>query len=339
MITTAEKPVLLTGTAGFIGYHVARALLDQGVAVVGVDNLTSYYDPRLKRARLNQLTEYPAFRFHELDLADREPAISLFTEIRPAHVLHLAAQAGVRHSLKAPFDYVDANLVGTTSVLEGCRRVGAEHLVFASSSSVYGCNAKVPFAESDPADHPLSLYAATKRANELMVHTYSHLYGLPATGLRFFTVYGPWGRPDMAYFSFAEAIGSGRPIRLFNYGRMQRDFTYVDDVVEAILRLLPRAPSPAVTGCDRPDRSTAPFRLYNVGNHTPVALEEFVAILERCIGRRAVVERVAMEPGDVETTYADVEALQAAVDFAPRTPLEVGLSRFVDWLRSWRSDV
>jgi UDP-glucuronate 4-epimerase len=307
--------------------------LAQGEAVVGVDNLTPYYDPALKRARLAELDGASGFRFEALDLADRDAAAALFAELKPARVVHLAAQAGVRYSLEAPFAYVDANLVGTTSVLEGCRHHGCEHLVFASTSSVYGGNTKLPFKETDPVDHPVSLYAATKRANELMAHTYAHLYDVPTTGLRFFTVYGPWGRPDMAYFRFAEAIRAGRPIQLFNYGAMRRDFTYIDDVVEAMVRLLDVPPSPAERS--GPDRSTAPFRLFNIGNHTPVPLREFVAILEDRLGARAVIEEAAMQPGDVEATFADVDALRAAVDFAPRTPLADGLARFVAWFDWW----
>ena len=329
------QPILVTGAAGFIGFHLSRALLDRGFPVVGVDNLSPYYDPRLKRARLDVLAEHPEWRFHELDLADRAGTAALFAELRPRRVVHLAAQAGVRYSLEAPFAYVDANLVGTASILEGCRAVAAQHLIFASSSSVYGGNHKLPFKETDPVDHPVSLYAATKRANELMAHTYSHLYGVPATGLRFFTVYGPWGRPDMAYFGFAEAIRAGRPITLFNHGRMRRDFTYVDDVVEAMMRLLDVPPSPAERST--PDRSSAPFRLFNIGNHTPVELRTFLATLEQALGARAVVETAPMQPGDVEATFADVDALRATVGFAPTTPLDVGLERFAAWFDGWRS--
>ena len=333
-MTEQHDRVLITGAAGFIGHHLSRALLARDVPVTGVDSLTPYYDPALKRARLAELEGAPGFRFHRLDLADRAATAALFAELRPRRVVHLAAQAGVRHSLEAPFAYVDANLVGTMSVLEGCRAVGTEHLVFASTSSVYGGNTKLPFKETDPVDHPVSLYAASKRANELMAHTYGHLYGLPATGLRFFTVYGPWGRPDMAYFGFTEAIRAGRPIRLFNHGAMARDFTYIDDVVEAVVRLLAQPPTPSTRIA--PDRSTAPFRLYNVGNHTPVTLREFVATLERCLGARAIVEEAPMQPGDVEATFADVETLTAAVGFAPATPLADGLARFVAWFDRWR---
>jgi len=332
-LSGSSSTVLVTGAAGFIGFHLSRALLDRGIPVVGVDNLTPYYDPALKRARLAELDGAAGFRFEPLDLADRDATAALFAELRPRRVVHLAAQAGVRYSLEAPFAYVDANLTGTASVLEGCRHQGCEHLVFASTSSVYGGNTKLPFKESDPVDHPVSLYAATKRANELMAHTYAHLYGLPATGLRFFTVYGPWGRPDMAYFSFAEAIRAGRPLRLFNHGAMRRDFTYVDDVVEAMVRLLDVPPTPADR--DAPDRSTAPFRLFNIGNHTPVPLREFLGLLEGLLGARAIVEEAPMQPGDVEATFADVDALKAAVGFAPTTSLEDGLARFVAWYDAW----
>ncbi len=325
-----NDPVLITGAAGFIGFHLARALLERGIAVVGVDNLTPYYDPTLKEARLAELGRQSGFDFRRLDLADRDATAALFAEVRPGRVVHLAAQAGVRYSINHPFAYVDSNLVGTMAVLEGCRHAGTRHLLFASSSSVYGGNAKLPFSEQDPVDHPVSLYAASKRANELMAHTYSHLYGLPATGLRFFTVYGPWGRPDMAYFIFAEAIRAGRPIKLFNHGEMARDFTFIDDVVEALVRLLDRAPEPDGAAA-APDRSTAPFRLYNIGNHTPVPLRDFLAILESCLGARAIVENAPMQPGDVVATFADVRALEAAVDFAPRTTLHDGLAAFATW--------
>jgi UDP-glucuronate 4-epimerase len=331
-----NDPILVTGAAGFIGFHLVRALLERGVPVVGVDSITPYYDPALKRARLTELVGAEGFRFLELDLADRAATAALFTDLRPRRVVHLAAQAGVRYSLEAPFAYVDANLVGTMSVLEGCRAVGTAHLVFASTSSVYGGNRKLPFAETDPVDHPVSLYAATKRANELIAHTYSHLYSLPSTGVRFFTVYGPWGRPDMAYFSFTEAIRAGRPIKLFNRGDMARDFTYVDDVVEALVRLIDCPPTPAAER-DAPDRSTAPFRLYNIGNHTPVRLADFLATLERCLGAKAIVEEAPMQPGDVEATFAEVDALNAAIGFAPRTPLDAGLAHFVEWFDNYRA--
>jgi UDP-glucuronate 4-epimerase len=333
MTVARREAVLVTGVAGFVGFHFAAALLDRGVAVIGVDNFTPYYDPALKQARLARLTGRPGFRFERLDLADPAATAALFAEWVPRRVVHLAAQAGVRYSLENPFAYVDSNVIGTMTVLDGCRHAGTEHLIFASSSSVYGGNTRLPFRETDPVDHPVSLYAATKRANELMAHTYSHLYGLPATGLRFFTVYGPWGRPDMAYYEFTAAIRAGRPIRLFNHGRMARDFTYIDDVVEAMIRLLEVPPAPL----DRtaPDRGGAPFRLYNIGNHTPVNLRDFLATLEHCLEARAIVEEAQMQPGDVEVTFAEVEALQRAVGFAPTTPLEVGLAQFTRWFDSY----
>ncbi len=322
-------PVLVTGAAGFIGFHLSVALLDRGIAVSGVDCLTPYYDPALKHARLAELRGRPGFDFTTLDLADRAATADYFASVRPRRVVHLAAQAGVRYSIEHPFAYVDCNLAGTMAVLEGCRHASTEHLVFASSSSVYGGNAKLPFKETDPVDHPVSLYAASKRANELMAHTYSHLYGLKVTGLRFFTVYGPWGRPDMAYYSFTEAIRAGKPIRLYNHGEMARDFTYVADAVEAVLRLLDAEPKPLAG--DAPDRSAAPFRLYNIGNHTPVDLRTFVGTLARCLGAEAIIEYAAMQPGEVSTTFADVEALHAATGFVPTTPLREGLARFTEW--------
>src|SRR5262245_1205398 len=329
----STQPILVTGAAGFIGFHVARRLLEAGHRVVGVDNLSPYYDPALKQARLAQLEPFANFRFDKVDLADRARAAALFADGFP-HVVHLAAQPGVRHSLVDPHAYVDANVVGFLNVLEGCRRNGCRHLVYASSSSVYGANTKVPFRTSDNADHPVSLYGATKKANEAMAHAYAHIYGLPVTGLRFFTVYGPWGRPDMAPWLFTAAISEGRPIRLFNQGRMRRDFTYIDDIVEAVVRLIgrPAAANPHWSG-DAPDpaSSSAPWRLYNIGNNRPVELAEFVRVLEAVIGRPAVRELAPMQPGDVVETFADVDELQHAVDFRPNTPLEDGLRRFVDW--------
>lgn len=319
--------VLVTGCAGFVGMHTAQRLLARGDEVVGVDNLNDYYDVNLKQARMARLSAHPGFRFERLDIAER-PAVATLFEQSFDGVVHLAAQAGVRYSLRNPQAYVDSNLVGFGNVLEGCRNARVPHLVYASSSSVYGGNTKLPFSEDDPVDRPASLYAATKKANELMAHTYSHLYGMPATGLRFFTVYGPWGRPDMAYYSFTEAILSGRPIDVFNHGRMQRDFTYVDDIIEAVLRVLDRPPEAG----DGP-----PHRVFNIGNHTPVALLDFIAILERLLGREADKRMLPMQPGDVVATYADVTALQRWVGFQPDTPLELGLTRFVDWYRSYHS--
>jgi len=328
--------VLVTGAAGFIGLFVAERLLARGDEVIGLDDLNPYYDPRLKQARLDRLTPHPAFRFVEGDVADRAGMASLFAGERPELVVHLAGQAGVRYSLENPAAYVDANLVGFGNVLEGCRHTGVRHLVYASSSSVYGANAKVPFSERDNVDHPLSLYAATKKANELMAHTYAHLYGLPCTGLRFFTVYGPWGRPDMAAFRFTQAIIEGTPIDLYNEGRMRRDFTNIEDVAEAVILTLDAIPhpDPTWTGGD-PATSSAPYRIYNVGNSQPVELRRFVAVLETCIGKPATLNLLPMQPGDVPATYADTSALSLATGFRPATPIEDGLARFVEWYRAF----
>ena len=332
-----DGPVLVTGAAGFIGYHLAARLLAEGRRpVVGLDNLNAYYDPRLKRARLARLVGRPGFAFEKLDLADRAGMAELFARVRPRTVVHLAAQAGVRHSLTNPSAYVDANLVGFGHVLEGCRHHGVAHLVYASTSSVYGANTKMPFSVHDNVDHPLSLYAATKKANELMAHTYAHLYGLPCTGLRFFTVYGPWGRPDMALFLFTQAMLAGRPIRVFNHGRMRRDFTYVDDIVEGVRRVMdrPAAPDPGWSG-ERPDPggSAAPYRLYNIGNHQPVELMHVIETLEAALGVAAEMELLPMQPGDVPATFAEVEDLARDLGFRPATPIEEGIARFVRWYR------
>ena len=335
-------PVLVTGAAGFIGFHLARRLLAAGVAVIGLDNLNAYYDPRLKDARLARLQALPGFAFIEADLADRSAVADAMAHHRPAHVVHLAAQAGVRYSIDHPFAYADSNLTGFLSVLEACRATGVAHLVYASSSSVYGGNTRLPFTTADSVDHPVSLYAATKKANELMAHCYSHLYGLPATGLRFFTVYGPWGRPDMAYWKFAEAIWEGRPIDVYNHGAMQRDFTYIDDIVEVICRLipLPASADPAFDpAAPNPATSWAPHRVYNIGARRPEALLDMIAVLERAIGRPATKRLLPMQPGDVAATFADVTDLEALVGKIPSTPLDEGLSRFVDWYRDWRSAV
>ena len=336
MSPAPDGPVLVTGAAGFIGYHLADRLLRDGCRVVGVDSLNDYYDPRLKRARLERLTGRPGFAFERLDLADRSATPTLFAAIQPKVVVHLAAQAGVRYSLENPAAYVDANLVAQLNILEGCRHHGVAHLVFASTSSVYGANTSMPFSVHDNVDHPLSLYAATKKSGELMAHTYSHLYRLPVTGLRFFTVYGPWGRPDMALFLFTSAMLAGRPIKVFNHGRMRRDFTYVDDIVGGVRRVRDRGPepTPAWSG-DRPDpgTGTAPSRVYNIGNHQPVELMHLIATLEAVLGIEAVKEFLPMQPGDVPATYADIDDLVAATGFAPATPIEVGVERFVRWYR------
>ena len=332
-------PILVTGAAGFIGFHVARRLAAGGRAVVGLDNLNAYYDPALKQARLDVLAKEPSFRFVKLDLADRAGVATLFAEHRFPHVVHLAAQAGVRYSLVDPYAYVDANLTGFVNILEGCRHAKSRHLVYASSSSVYGANTKMPFATRQNVDHPLSLYGATKKANELMAHAYAHLFGLPMTGLRFFTVYGPWGRPDMAMWLFTDAILAGRPIKLFNHGNMRRDFTYVDDVVESVVRLVERPPAgDANWSGEAPDPATsrAPWRVYNIGNHTPVEVPEVVRLIEEAVGRQAVRELVPMQPGDVPETCADVEDLRRDVGFAPDTAIGDGIKRFVEWFRAYR---
>ena len=331
-----DGPILVTGAAGFIGYHLTDRLLAEGCRVVGLDNLNRYYDPRLKAARLARLEGRRGFTFERLDLAERDATAAAFARIRPRSVVHLAAQAGVRYSIEHPHAYLDANLAGFLNILEGCRHHGIGHLVYASSSSVYGANTRMPFSVHDNVDHPVSLYAATKKANELMAHTYSHLYGLPVTGLRFFTVYGPWGRPDMAMFLFTEAMLAGRPIKVFNQGRMRRDFTYIDDIVEGVRRVLDvlPEPNPAWDG-DRPDPGTsrAPYRLYNIGNHQPVELMHLIATLEQALGVTATKELLPMQPGDVPATYADIADLSAATGFAPATPIEVGVERFVRWYR------
>jgi UDP-glucuronate 4-epimerase len=324
----SDRAILVTGAAGFIGFHIARRLLAEGRDVVGLDSLNSYYDPALKHARLNILRENPRFSFVQSDLADRAAMASLFAKHRFAAAVHLAAQAGVRHSIDHPHAYVDANLEGFANVLEGCRHNECGHLVYASSSSVYGANAKLPFSVEDKTDCPVSLYAATKKANELMAYSYSHLYRLPVTGLRFFTIYGPWGRPDMAIFLFTKAIFEGTPIKLFNHGKMRRDLTYIDDVTRVVLRLVDQVPQ---GGHGQPDG--APARIYNVGNHRPEELLHVVALLERELGRTAIKEMLPMQPGDVTETFADVDDLMRDVGFRPQTSIEDGIRGFVAWYR------
>jgi UDP-glucuronate 4-epimerase len=332
----SQDAVLVTGAAGFIGFSLARRILGGGRAVVGIDSINSYYDPALKEARLAVLRKFKNFAFHHLDLADRIRTKELFRDADFGPVVHLAAQAGVRYSLQNPHAYGDANLSGFLNVLEGCRHRNTAHLVFASSSAVYGANKRLPFSVHDNVDHPISLYAATKKANELMAHAYSHLYGLPATGLRFFTVYGPWGRPDMAMFIFAKAITEGTPIRLFNQGQMRRDFTYIDDVVEAVERVIGRPPAKggATTDSD-PAKSPAPWRIYNIGNNRMVEILHVVELLEREFGRKAVTELAPIQPGDVPETCADVDDLRRDVGFQPATPIEEGIRRFAAWFREF----
>jgi UDP-glucuronate 4-epimerase len=332
------EPVLVTGAAGFIGYHLARRLLDAGHTVVGVDSLNDYYDRTLKEARLRQLEGRDRFRFVRLDLADREATARLFADVRPTTVAHLAAQAGVRYSLQQPFAYADSNLTGFLTVLEGCRALQVRHLVMASTSSVYGMNPVLPFSEHHGVDHPISLYAASKRANELMAHSYSHLFGLPVTALRFFTVYGPWGRPDMALFLFTRAILAGQPIDVFNHGESSRDFTYVDDIVEAFARVLARPPAAAPDDASRlsdPATSTAPFRVYNIGQQAPVPLMRMIEVLEECLGRVAEKRFLPQQPGDVAMTHADASDLERDTGFRARVPLEEGIPRFVAWYREY----
>ena len=329
--------ILVTGAAGFIGYHVTRRLLDRGDEVLGLDNVNSYYDPALKEARLARLTG-ERFRFLRLDIGDTDAMRRMFETYKPTRVVHLAAQAGVRYSITNPHAYVDSNLLGFLNILEGCRHNGVEHLVYASTSSVYGANTKQPFSEHDNVDHPVSLYAATKKANELMAHTYAHLYGLPTTGLRFFTVYGPWGRPDMALFKFTRGILAGEPIPVFNEGRMVRDFTFIDDIAEGIVRVSdqPAQPDPAWSGDDPdPARSYAPYRVFNIGNSQPVDLLTYISLIEQRLGINAKMELLPMQPGDGPATMADVSELEKAVGFRPRITVEEGVARFVDWYREY----
>ncbi len=338
MKASSRMKILVTGAAGFIGSYVSARLLDAGAQVVGLDNLNAYYDPKLKEARLARLTPRPGFTFAKLDLADRPGMQALFERERFDRVVNLAAQAGVRYSLQNPHAYVDANVVGFTNVLEGCRYTGVKHLVYASTSSVYGANTRMPFSEHHSTEHPLTLYAATKKANELMAHTYSHLFALPTTGLRFFTVYGPWGRPDMAAYLFLDAIFAGRAIKVFNHGKMKRDFTYVDDIVEGVVRVLDHPPSPdPAFDSDHPDpaRSRAPYRLFNIGNSEPIELMDFIGAIEAAVGREAIKDFLPMQDGDVPATYADTSELEQLVGFKPATPVKEGVARFVAWYREY----
>lgn len=330
--------VLVTGVAGFIGYHTAERLLSEGIQVYGIDNLNHYYDVQLKHDRLARLKPHPNFTFQFLDLSDRQGVADLFRSQSFDYVINLAAQAGVRYSLSNPMAYVDSNLAGFVNILEGCRHgEGVQHLVYASSSSVYGANKKIPFSTSDSVDHPVSLYAATKKANELMAYTYSHLYKLPTTGLRFFTVYGPWGRPDMAYFKFVKAIETGQPIDIYNFGEMQRDFTYIDDIIEGVVRVMKQPPSRISE--DGSQVAQAPYKVYNLGNNKPITLMWFIQVIERALGKEAKKNLLPMQPGDVPITYADVDELMRDVGFKPDTPLELGIARFVEWYRQYYCSV
>ncbi len=333
-----RETVLVTGAAGFIGFHVAKRLLEEGHSVVGLDNLNAYYDPGLKDARRATLAKYDGFRFIRSDISDRHGMAALFAEHRFAYVVHLAAQAGVRYSLAEPQAYVDTNLTGFANILEGCRHNGCKHLLYASSSSVSGANTRMPVRTSENVDHPLNLYGATKKANELMAHAYAHLFAIPATGLRFFTVYGPWGRPDMAMWLFTAAIMNGDPVRLFNHGQMRRDFTYIDDITEAVVRLVMRPPAPNLAWSgDNPDPATsrAPWHVYNIGNGQPAELLEVVTLIEQAVGRPAVREFLPLQPGDVLETFADCSDLENAIGFRPNMPLADGIQRFVRWYREF----
>ena len=330
--------VLVTGAAGFIGSHLSQRLLDRGDEVLGFDNMNDYYDPRLKQARLDRLVPHERFDFVRASLEDRAALEAAFDRFQPQRVVNLAAQAGVRYSLENPQAYIDSNIVGFMNILEACRHRGVEHLVYASSSSVYGANKKLPFAVEDSVDHPVSMYATTKKANELMAHTYSHLFNLPTTGLRFFTVYGPWGRPDMALFLFTRRILAGEPIDVFNHGHHTRDFTYIDDIVEGVIRTLDRVPGPDPLHDPMnptPATSSAPYRVYNIGNHQPVQLLRYIEVLEQCLGRKALKNLLPLQPGDVPDTCADVEALRRDTGYCPDTPIEEGVRRFVAWYREF----
>lgn len=330
--------ILVTGAAGFIGFHLCRRFLKMGHSVVGLDNLNAYYSVQIKKDRLAMLDDYDHFRFAKIDLADKKGVFKLFQENDFSHVINLAAQAGVRYSIENPGAYVDTNLVGFANILEGCRHGGVRHLVFASSSSVYGLNTAMPFSVHDNVDHPISLYAATKKANELMAHTYSYLYGLPCTGLRFFTVYGPWGRPDMALFLFTKAILEGEPIKVFNHGKMRRDFTYIDDIIEGVTRVTGRTPTPNPDwNSDSPDPSSsvAPYKLYNIGNDNTVELSRFIEAIEENLGKKAIREYLPLQPGDVPMTHANVDDLVRDVGFKPSTPIETGIAKFLEWYREY----
>lgn len=338
METNGVNRILVTGVAGFIGFHLAKALLDQSYVVIGIDNLCEYYDIQLKRDRLAVLMEREKFYFYGQDLMDEGDLFSVFAEYLPDVVIHLAAQAGVQHSLEDPHCYLQTNIIGFMNVLECCRLLPVSHLLYASSSSVYGKNQTVPYSEERPAEHPVSIYAATKKANELMAHCYSHLYGIPTTGLRFFTVYGPWGRPDMSYYSFTRNILEGKEISVYNYGEMERDFTYVDDAVEVIVRLIPQVPAGNPEwneAAGRLSESSAPYKIYNIGNHAPVSLEDFITELENATGKLAIKAYWPMQPGEVKRTFADISGLKQAIGYIPQTKLSDGLGRFVDWYRSY----
>jgi len=333
-----KKPILITGAAGFIGFHLAKRLLDEGHGVIGMDNLNDYYDPTLKEKRLVILDNYPRFEFTKLDLASEPGMATLFSNYGFGVVVHLAAQAGVRYSIENPSAYIKSNIAGHLNVLEGCRHEGVGHLVYASSSSVYGANTSLPFSVHDNVDHPVSLYAATKKSDELMAHTYSHLYGLPTTGLRFFTVYGPWGRPDMALFKFTDKILKGEPIDVFNYGNHRRDFTYIDDIVEGVVRVMANPPEGnADWSGDKPDpaSSKAPWKVYNIGNNQPVELMRYIEVIEEYLGKKAEKNMLPLQPGDVPDTYADVDALVDDVGYKPNTTIEEGIKRFIDWYREF----
>lgn len=335
---TSSRPVLITGAAGFIGFHLCQRLLAEGRQVIGIDSMNEYYDVTLKQARLSRLKAFPNFRFEHVDLTERDRISALFHSAAAETIVNLAAQAGVRYSVSNPYAYAESNLNGFLNVLEGCRHASVGHLVYASSSSVYGGSTRMPFCVHDPADHPLSLYAASKKANELMAHTYSHLFALPTTGLRFFTVYGPWGRPDMALFIFAKAILAGEPIDVFNHGNMQRDFTYIDDIVEGIARVM-RHPATAnpdwTSAAPDPATSSAPFRIHNIGGNSPVQLNRLIEVLEEALGRKANRNLMSIQPGDVPATFADVSSLEEATGFKPKIPIEIGVPRFVEWYREF----